>query len=114
MCKCIWKTAHFDANYVEIYYLLLKIMQFYVFKMAANGGHHFEINIKTEIIKLNLFLNSMQTFAHLTNVRLVFHATNNFVGLFYEYCSFIRHYWKKSISSVSSDVTTSLICWFPA
>ena len=36
---------------VEIGYLLLKIMQFYVFKMAANGGRHFEINIKTENYK---------------------------------------------------------------
>ena len=51
MYKCIWKTAHFGANCVEIGYLLLKIMQFYVLKMAANGGHHFEINIKTEIYK---------------------------------------------------------------
>ena len=31
--------------------ILLKIMQFYVFKMAANGGHRFEINIKTENYK---------------------------------------------------------------
>ena len=48
MSKCIWKTAHFGANCVEIGYLLLKIMQFYVFKMASNGGRHFEINIKTQ------------------------------------------------------------------
>ena len=33
---------------MEIGHLPLKIMQFYVFKMAANGGRHFEINIKTE------------------------------------------------------------------
>ena len=26
--------------------LLLKLLRFYVFKMAANGGRHFEINIK--------------------------------------------------------------------
>ena len=51
MSKCIWKTAHFVANYVEIGYLLLKIMQFYVFKMAASGGRYFEINIKTENYK---------------------------------------------------------------
>ena len=44
--KGIWKTAHFDANCVEIGYLLSKIKQFYVFKMAASGGRHFEINIK--------------------------------------------------------------------
>ena len=49
MSKCIWKTAHFGANCVEIGCLLL--MQFYIFKMAANGGGHFEINIKTENCK---------------------------------------------------------------
>ena len=54
MSKCIWKTAHFGANCVEIGYLLLKIMQFYIFKMAANGGRHFEINIKTENYKTKL------------------------------------------------------------
>ena len=55
MSKSIWKTAHFGAKCVEIGYLLFKedkkIMQFYVFKMAANGGRHFEINIKTENYK---------------------------------------------------------------
>ena len=39
---------------MEIGYLLLKIMQFYVFNMAANGGRHFEINIKTENYKAQL------------------------------------------------------------
>ena len=33
---------------MKIVFLLLKILQFYIFKMAANGGRHFEINIKTE------------------------------------------------------------------
>ena len=33
---------------MEIRFLLLKILQFYVFKMAANGGRQFEINIRTE------------------------------------------------------------------
>ena len=51
MSRCIWKTAHFGANCVEIGHLDLKILQFYVFKMAANGGCHFEINIKTENYK---------------------------------------------------------------
>ena len=47
----IWKTAHFDANCMKTGLLTLKILQFYVFKMAANGGHHFEIKIKTENYK---------------------------------------------------------------
>ena len=33
---------------MKIGFLLLKILQFYIFKMAANGGRHFEINIKTQ------------------------------------------------------------------
>ena len=64
--------------------------------MAANGGRHFEIHIKTENYKLSLFLKSMQTHAHLTNVILVYYATYHYVGLLYEYCSFIRHYWGKN------------------
>ena len=32
---------------MEIGFLLLKLLQFYVLKMAANGGRHFKINIKT-------------------------------------------------------------------
>ena len=48
MSKSIWKTAHFDANFMKIRFLLLKILPFYIFKMAAIGGRHFEINIKTE------------------------------------------------------------------
>ena len=55
--------------------------------MAANGGRHFEINIKTENYKTQII--SQNAF---TNVMLVFYATNHFVGLFYEFCSFIRHY----------------------
>ena len=51
MFKSIWKTTHFDANCMEFGYLLLKILIFYVLKKAANGGHHFEIRIKTENYK---------------------------------------------------------------
>ena len=45
----------------------------------------------------------MQTHAHLTNVMLVFYATNHFVGLFYEFSSFIRHYslWHNSLKTIS-------------
>ena len=66
---------------MEIGYLLLKIMRFYDFKKAANGGRHFKINIKLKIMKLNLFLKSMQTHAHLTNVILIYYASNHFVSL---------------------------------
>ena len=46
--KSICKTGHFEANCMGIWYLLLKILRFYVFKMAANGGRHFEINMKVK------------------------------------------------------------------
>ena len=52
--KVFWKTAHFDANCMKIGFLVFKILQFYVFKMATKGN-----SIKTEIINLNLFLKSM-------------------------------------------------------
>ena len=88
---------------MEIGYLLLKIMLFFVFKMAAI----------LKIIKLNLFLKSMPTHAHLTNVMLVCYATNHFVELFYEYCSFIRHYWKKKKKiNILCELVTSQPHWF--
>ena len=46
MSESIRKTAQFDANYMEIGFLLLKLLRFYDFKMVANGGRHFEINMK--------------------------------------------------------------------
>ena len=48
LSKSIWKTAHFDANCMKIGFLFFKILRFYVFKMPANRGRHFEIKIKTE------------------------------------------------------------------
>ena len=50
-CLNIFGKLHSDANCMEITFLHLKILQFYVFKMAANGGNHFEINIKNENYK---------------------------------------------------------------
>ena len=44
LSKNIWKTTHFDANCMKLGFLVFKILQFYVCKMAANGGRHFEIN----------------------------------------------------------------------
>ena len=50
--KVFGKTAHdaFDTNCMKIGILFLKRVRFYIFKMVANGGRHFEINIKTENI----------------------------------------------------------------
>ena len=51
LSESIWKPAHFDANCLEIAVLLLKILWLYVFKMAANGGRYFDVNIQTENYK---------------------------------------------------------------
>ena len=77
-------------------------MQFYVFKMAATRGRHFEINIKTENYKTH-FISQKHANSCIFDKCDVsfFYETNHFVGLFYEYCSFIRRYRKKSISFVS-------------
>ena len=50
----IWKTEHFEANCMEIGYLLLKLLRFYVFKMAVNGGRRFEINMKVQNYEIQL------------------------------------------------------------
>ena len=56
LSKSIWKTAHFDANCLKIGFLVFKLLQFYVFKIATNGGRHFEMPLKLKIIKLIYFL----------------------------------------------------------
>ena len=43
--------AHFDANCIITGFSFFKILRFYVFKMGANGGRHFEIYIKLKILK---------------------------------------------------------------
>ena len=60
----MYKKTHLDANCMEIGFLLLKILQFYVFKMAAGGGCHFDININIKNYKSNfIFLNQAFTYA---------------------------------------------------
>ena len=53
--------------------------------MAANGGCHFEINIKTE----NYETQFMHAHKHLTKVIFVYYVDNHFTGLFFQYCTFI-------------------------
>ena len=83
LSKSIWKTAHFDANFMKIGFLLLKILQFYIFKMAANGGRHFEINTNTENYKSQFISQQMHIQTLLTNVILVYCVINTFIVLFY-------------------------------
>ena len=69
---------------MKIGFLLFKILRFYVFNMAANGGRHFEINIKTEnyikLYKLEIFLKSMHTRTQFTNVIFVYYVNNHVMG----------------------------------
>ena len=95
------KTAHFDANCMKIGFLILKILQFYFFKMPTNGGRHFEMPLKLKIIKLNKFLKSIHSFTPFNNVIYVYYENNHFMGYFYKYYTFINIIGKKSISTVS-------------
>ena len=106
---------------MEIGFLVMQI--FYVSKMATNGGCHFEaymctiMFIQNKIIKQYsiFFLKLMHTHTHLTHVICVYlYANNHFVGLFYESCTFISHLILGKKSICECDITTSLICWFPA
>ena len=80
LSKSIWKTAHFDANCMKIGFLVFEILQFYFFKMATNGGRHFEMPLKLKIIKLNKFLKSMHKHTQFTNVIFVYYENNHFMG----------------------------------
>ena len=53
----------------------------------------------------------MHTHTHLTNVIFVYYANIHFIELFYEFCTFIRHYWKKKINS-HCELVTSQPHWF--
>ena len=59
------KTAHFDANCMEIGFLLLKLLRVYVFKMAANGGRHFEINIKRKYYQTQTYFSKACILIHI-------------------------------------------------
>ena len=83
---CNWKTAHFDANFIR--FLLLKTLQFYILKMAASGGRHFYINIKTKnyesqvISQTNAYTYTFDKYDF-----CFFSVINPFIG-FYEYFYF--------------------------
>ena len=62
---------------MKIGFLVLKILEFYVFKMATNGGRHFEMPLNLKIIKLNLFLKIMQKHTEFTNSICVYYVNNH-------------------------------------
>ena len=47
--------------------------------MAANGGHHFEINMKVQNYET---LKNIHTLALLTTVIFIYYVNNDFMGLF--------------------------------
>ena len=57
--------------------------------------------LKMKIIKLNLFLKIIHNHTHLTNMTVAYYANNHFMEVFYEYYTLFRHYWEKSISTMS-------------
>ena len=77
----------------------LKIMRFYVFKMTANGGCHFEINIKLKNYQTKLFLKSMHSHTHFTNVFIK--QIIILWGYFMNFVHLLGIIGKKSISTVS-------------
>ena len=67
---------------MEIGYLLLKILRFYVFIMAVNGGRHFEINMTVQNYETQFISKDMHTLAFLTTAKFVYDLNNHFMGLF--------------------------------
>ena len=76
---------------MEIGYLLLKILRFHVFKMAANGGRHFEINMKVHNYETQFISQKHAYTCTLTTVRFVYYVNNHFMGLVQELCSLFRY-----------------------
>ena len=78
---------------MEIRFLFLKILRFYVFKMTINGGQHIEINFQKENYKMQFI--SQNHAQNLISINafdkcdLRFYANNHLIGLFYEYFAFI-------------------------
>ena len=115
LSKSAWKTACFDANCMKIGFLFFQILHFYVFKMAANEGCHFEINMKTE--------NDITQFI---SQKIAYTYTNNKCDLcllckqsFYGVILLILYFFEAILEENQyplwiSDVTTSLIFWVPA
>ena len=112
LSKTNWKTAHFDTNCMEIGFLFLKMLQMDVFKMAANGGCHFEINAETKNDK-TIYLSKADIHSYTIDklyVIFFYHANNHFMVLIYENCTFRRIYWNKI--NIQCELVTSQPHWF--
>ena len=64
---------------MEIGYLLSKILQFYVFKMAANGGRHFEISMEVENYETQFISQNMHTHTFLTTASFVYYMYRKYL-----------------------------------
>ena len=90
---------------MEIGYLLLKVLRFYVFKMAVKGGRRFEINMKVQNYEIQFISQKHAALLLLTSAIFVYYVNNHFMGLFQENCSLIRYDWKKI--NIHSELVTS-------
>ena len=52
----------------------------------------------------------MYTRTILTNVIFVYYANNHLIGLFHEFCTLVRHYWKNI--NIHGELVTSQPHWF--
>ena len=105
LTESIRKTAHFDENCMKIGFLLLKLVWRYVFKMAANGGRYFEINIKLKNYQTQ-FISQKHTYSiHLTNVIFVIMQIIILRELFYEFCTLEK-------INIHCELVTSQPHWF--
>ena len=87
-----WKSDSYFLRYCD-----------YMFsKWLPMGAAILKQTLNLKVFK-QLFLKSMYrtTHTHFTNVIFVYYINNHFMGSFYEYYTFIRHYWKKLIYTVS-------------
>ena len=92
-CLKVLGKLHILMQTAEIGFLFLKLLRFYVFKMAANGDCHFERNIKLKNYQIK-FISQKHAYSYTVDKHDLYYANNHFMGLFYEFCTFIRHYWK--------------------
>ena len=76
--------------------------------MAANGGRHFQIYIKTENYQTQ-FISQKHAYSYTFDKC---NANNHLIGLFHEFNTFIRHFWKTiniHCESISHNLTNLLV-----
>ena len=82
--KSICKTEHFDANCIEIGYLLWRYCDFMFSKWLPMEAAILKSTWKFKIMKLSIFLKNMHTLALLTTAIFAYYVNNHFMRLFQE------------------------------